>query len=92
MMKTKATDIGKVGGNTPVGAQIGDTSRSRVGGQMPPTQALPTMADQQPWLTVGGQAQMPSTQETSTLPMFNATGGNTDTGVGHSGDLGGAGA
>ena len=90
MIKTKGTDVGKVGGNHPAGGMITGTEKLRVGGQMPATQPLPTMADQQPWLTVGGDAKMPQTQETGTLPLFSQVGGNTDTGVGHSGDLGGA--
>lgn len=92
MMKTKATNMGKVGQNSPVGATVGDTSRQRVGGQMPSTEALPTMADQFPWLTAQGNVQMPNPQDSATLPIFSPTTGNTDTGVGHSGDLGGAGA
>lgn len=91
-MKTKATQAGKVGLNSPVGATVGDTSRSRVGGQIPSTAPLPTMSDMLPYLTAAPGVTMPVTQETGTLPMFNASAGNTDTGVGHSGDLGGAGA
>lgn len=90
MNKIKGTEAGKVGGNSPIGATVGDTSRSRAGGQMPSTAPLPTMADQQPWLTVGGSVTMPTTQETGTLPMFSATAGNTDTGASSSGDVGGA--
>lgn len=92
MMKSKATNMGKVGQNSPVGATVGDTSRQRVGGQMPSTEALPTMADQFPWLTAQAGAQMPNPQDTATLPIFSPAAGNTDTGVAHSGDLGGAGA
>ena len=91
-MKTKATQAGKVGGNYPAGAPIGDTSRSRVGGQMPNVAPLPGMGESLPWLTGNASASMPSTQATETLPIFNQVPGNTDTGVGHSGDLGGAGA
>lgn len=91
MIKTKA-DVGKVGGNFPAGAPLPDTSRTRVGGQMPATDALPTMADQFPWLTAGAANVAPpdSAQATETLPLFSPVGGNTDTGVAHSGDLGGA--
>lgn len=91
-MKTKGTDIGKVGGNYPRGAVMPDTSRERPRGEVPPTAALPTMGDQFPWLTAAPSASVPVTQETSTLPIFSPSAGNTDTGVGHSGDLGGAGA
>lgn len=92
-MKTKA-NMGKVGQNSPVGATVGDTSRTRVGGQMPGTAALPTMADQFPWLTATAAASSATdaAQDTQTLPIFSPTAGNTDAGVGHSGDLGGAGA
>lgn len=89
-MKTKATQSGKVGQNAPVGAVVGDTSRQRVGGQTPGTAALPTMADQQPWLTAAPAAQMPSPQDAASMTMFSPAGGSVDTGVTHSGDLGGA--
>lgn len=90
MMKTKGMDIGKVGGNHPAGAPIGDTSRARVGGTMPGTAALPTMADQQPWLTATPSVNMPNPQETDSLGLFSASAGYTDTGAASSGDVGGA--
>ena len=90
MMKTKGTDIGKVGGNSPAGGLIGDTSRSRPTGQMPSVGALPSQP--QSYMLLTPDAQVAGTQETSTLPMFSAASGYTDTGVGHSGDMGGAGA
>lgn len=90
MMKSKATDMGKVGQNHPVGAVIGDTSRQRVGGQIPATASLPTSP--LPWQMGTPSAQMPNPQDTATLPIFSPVAGNTDTGVSHSGDLGGAGA
>ena len=92
MIKTKATDAGKVGGNFPAPAALADTSRSRVGGQMPATAALPTMADQMPYLTAAtasvGTPDSGSTTEN--LPLFSAAGGFTDTGAQSTGDLGGA--
>ena len=90
MIKTKGTDAGKVGDNYPMGATLTGTEKTRVGGQMPATAPLPTMADQQPWLTVGGSANMPSTQDTQTLPLFSVATGNVDSGVSHTGDIGGA--
>jgi hypothetical protein len=42
--------------------------------------------------TSGPTTQMPNPTDTASLPMFNGTSGNIDSGVGHSGDLGGAGA
>lgn len=92
MIKTKATDVGKVGGNHPAGAPIGDTTRTRVGGTMPATAPLPTMADQQPWLTVGG-ASVPTPDSgpvAESLPLFSPTAGYIDTGAQSTGDLGGA--
>lgn len=92
MIKTKATQAGKVGGNHPAPAPLADTTRTRVGGQMPATDALPTMADQFPWLTAGAAsvATPDSAQATETLPLFNASTGYTDTGAQSTGDLGGA--
>ena len=92
MIKTKATDVGKVGGNHPAPAALADTTRTRVGGQMPATAPLPTMADQMPYLTaapatVGTPDSGPTTEG---LPLFNASTGFTDTGAQSSGDLGGA--
>ena len=90
MIKTKGTDAGKVGDNYPMGATVTGTEKTRVGGQMPATAPLPTMADQQPWLTVGGNANMPSTQDTATMPLFNVGAGFSDTGASSTGDVGGA--
>ena len=92
MIKTKAIDAGKVGGNHPAPAPLADTTRTRVGGTMPATAPLPTMADQQPWLTTQG-ASVPTPDSgtlTESLPLFNAAGGFTDTGAQSTGDLGGA--
>jgi len=91
MITTKGTNIGKPGGNSPM-TMPGDTSYQRVGGQIPAVDALPTMADQMPYLTATPSAKVPNTQDSATLPLFSPSAGNTDTGVGHSGDLGGAGA
>ena len=92
MIKTKATQAGKVGGNHPAGAPIGDTTRTRVGGQIPATDPLPTMADQFPWLTAAPASVSPpdSAQTAETLPLFNVSTGYTDTGAQSTGDLGGA--
>lgn len=92
MIKTKATDVGKVGGNSPAPAALADTSRSRPGGQMPATAALPTMADQMPYLTAAPAAvgRPDAGQTTDSLPLFSASTGFTDTGAQSSGDLGGA--
>lgn len=81
MIKTKATAAGKVGDNYPVGATVTGTEKTRVGGQMPATAPLPTMADQQPWLTAAPNAQVTVPQDSATLPMFNSTTGYTDTGA-----------
>lgn len=89
-MKTKGTDIGKVGGNHPAGAPIGDTSRSRVGGTIPATAPLPTMADQMPYLTATPSVNMPVTQNTDSLGILSPSAGYTDTGASSTGDLGGA--
>jgi hypothetical protein len=90
MMKTKGTDVGKVGGNHPAGATLTGTEKTRVGGQMPATAPLPTMADMLPHLTATPNAQVVVPQDSTTLPMFNGTQGYTDTGVTNTGDLGGA--
>lgn len=90
MIKTKATNAGKVGGNYPAGETITGTEKTRVGGQMPSTDPLPTMADQFPWLTATASAQTTTAQDTQTLSMFNPSAGYTDTGASSTGDLGGA--
>ena len=90
MIKTKATDVGKVGGNSPAPAALADTSRQRVGGTLPTASALPTMSDQPAYMLQTPNALASATTETSTLPMFSASAGYTDTGVQHVGDLGGA--
>lgn len=75
------------------GATLSGTERSRVGGQMPSVDPLPT-GQVLPYLTGVSAGSNPLTNGSDTmgLPIFNPQAGNTDTGVGHSGDLGGAGA
>ena len=90
MIKTKAMDAGKVGGNSPAPAALADTTRTRVGGTMPATAALPTMADQPAYMLQTPNAQMPATADTAALPLFSASAGYTDTGAQSTGDLGGA--
>mgnify|MGYP000193207923 CR=1 FL=1 len=92
MIKTKATDAGKVGGNYPTPAPLADTTRTRVGGTMPATAPLPTMADQMPYLTAApaSVATPDSGPVAESLPLFNASTGYTDTGAQSTGDLGGA--
>ena len=90
MIKTKGTDAGKAGGNYPAGAMLTGTERSRVGGQMPTTAALPTEADQPAYMNQTPNAQVTIPQDSATLPMYNESAGFTDTGVSNTGDLGGA--
>lgn len=91
MIKQKGTDIGKVGGNYPQGAVMPDTSRARPRGEVPSVQALPTIGESLPYLAMTAGVSMPNPADTSSLPILSPATGNTDTGVGHSGDLGGAG-
>ena len=90
MIKTKATDAGKVGGNYPAPAPLADTTRTRVGGQMPGTAPLPTMADSPAYMLQQPDAQVTQGAETGSLPLFNQVSGFTDTGAQSTGDLGGA--
>ena len=90
MIKTKATNAGKVGGNYPAGETITGTEKARVGGQMPGTAPLPTMADQVDYMLQTPNAQVTIPQDSATLPMFNPSAGYTDTGAQNTGDLGGA--
>ena len=90
MIKTKATAAGKVGDNYPAGATLTGTEKTRVGGQMPATAPLPTMADQPAYMNMTPNAQVVTPQDSATLPMFNGTSGYTDTGAQNTGDLGGA--
>lgn len=92
MIKTKGMEAGKVGNNYPAGATLTGTEKTRAGGQMPGTAALPTMADQDPWLTAApASVGRPDAGQTAeSLPLFSATAGFTDTGAQSTGDLGGA--
>jgi hypothetical protein len=90
MIKTKATNAGKVGDNYPAGATVTGTEKTRVGGQMPDTAALPTMADMPAYMNQTPNAQVTTPQDSATLPLFNVGAGFSDTGAQSSGDLGGA--
>lgn len=90
MIKTKATNAGKVGDNYPAGATLTGTEKTRVGGQMPGTAALPTMADMPAYMNQTPNAHVVTPQDSATLPLFNASAGYTDTGAQNTGDLGGA--
>jgi hypothetical protein len=74
------------------GATLTGTESSRVGGQMPSVDAIPS-TQTLPYLQGGQAGSNPLTNgaDSMGLPMFNPSTGNSDTGVGHSGDLGGAG-
>jgi len=91
MIKTKGMAAGKTGGNYPAGATLTGTEKTRVGGQMPTTAALPTMSDQPAYMGQAADAKVTVPQDTMTLPMFSEATGFTDTGVSHEGDMGGAG-
>ena len=81
MNKTKAMNAGKTGDNYPAGATLTGTEKTRVGGQMPQTAALPTMADQPAYMNQTPNAQVVTPQDSATLPMYNASAGYTDTGA-----------
>jgi hypothetical protein len=82
MNKTKATTAaGKNGQNFPAGATLTGTEQTRVGGQIPATAALPTMADQPAYMNQTPNPQVTVPQDTSTLPMFNETAGYSDSGA-----------
>ena len=80
MIKNKE-NVGKIGDNHPTGATVVGTEMTRVGGQIPATAALPTMADQPAYMLQTPNAQMPSPQDSATLPMFNPTTGYHDSGA-----------
>ena len=72
-------------------ATLTGTDRSRVGGQMPSVAALPA-GQTLPYLTGAPSVQSPLTNgsDTASLPMFNETGGNSDTGASFGTASGGA--
>jgi hypothetical protein len=66
--------------------------------RLPMTGSVPNMStptSYNPGYPVSGVASVPAPDaratDTQSLPMFNPSQGNSDSGVGHSGDLGGAG-
>ena len=81
MIKTKATAAGKVGDNYPMGATLTGTEKTRVGGQIPATAPLPTMADQPAYMNQTPDAHVVTPQDTATLPLFNVSTGYSDTGA-----------
>lgn len=85
MMKQKLVTI--------PGATLTGTESTRMGGQMPSVAALPS-TQVLPYLAGGAAGSNPLTNGSDSmgLPMFSPATGNSDSGVGHSGDLGGAGA
>lgn len=94
-MKTKEF-MGKVGGNFPAPQKAGpDMTATRQ--RTPPPGSVPSMGSvggANPGYPVSGpKGSNPLTNGSDSmgLPMFNAGNGNTDTGVGHQGDMGGAG-
>jgi len=87
MTKTKATAMGKVGGNSPAGTTLTGTDKNRVGGQIPAVGALPAQGSQFPGLAPGAPTlDMPNSQDSATLPMFNVSEGYSD-GAGHTGAM-----
>jgi hypothetical protein len=84
MNKTKATSMGKVGGNSPAGALLTGTDKTRVGGQIPSAGAIPADGSQFPYLAGAATLDMPNPQDSQTLPMYNVSAGHSD-GAGHSG-------
>jgi hypothetical protein len=81
MNKTKATPMGKVGGNSPAGATLVGTDKTRVGGQIPAVGALPAAGSQFPYLAGAATLDMPNPQAAETLPMFNVSTGFSDSGA-----------
>lgn len=70
---------------------IANTEVGATAGQLPSAGAQPTTFNPG-YPTTGLVPPMPNPTDTATLPIFSGTAGYSDTGVGHSGDLGGAGA
>lgn len=81
MIKTKGMEAGKVGSNYPAGATLTGTEKTRVGGEMPSTAPLPTMADQPAYMLQTPNAQVIVPQDSATLPLFSPSAGFTDTGA-----------
>ena len=85
MIKTKGMEAGKAGSNYPAGATLTGTEKTRVGGQMPATAALPTMADQVDYMLQTPNAQVTIPQDSASLPMFNVSTGYSDSGASSTG-------
>ena len=85
MIKTKGMEAGKAGSNYPAGATLTGTEKTRVGGQMPATAALPTMADQVDYMLQTPNAQVTTPQDSASLPMFNVSTGYSDSGASSTG-------
>jgi hypothetical protein len=75
------------------GSTVTGTEITRVGGTMPSVAAAQS-GQALPYLNGAPAGSNPLTNgsDSMSLPMFSPSTGNTDSGVGHSGDLGGAGA
>lgn len=84
-MKTKYAQ-----GAQRVSAAMGDTSKPPVSVKLPSAGALPTAADNRSYMYETPNAHVVAPQDSQSLPMFSTTAGNTDSGVSHQGDLGGA--
>jgi len=78
MNKTKATNMGKVGGNSPAGATLVGTEKMPVNGQIPKIGALPAAGSQFPYLAGAPTLDMPTPQDSQTLPMYNVSTGFSD--------------
>lgn len=68
----------------------GDTSRKMPSAKLPDAGPLPTAADNRSYMYETPNAHVVTPKDTEALPMFTPTRGNEDTGVSHSGDVGGA--
>jgi hypothetical protein len=84
MNKTKAMNAGKTGDNSPAGATLTGTEKTRVGGQMPAVAPLPN-AHYQPYMYETPNAHVVTPQDTASLPMFNPSTGFTDSGASSTG-------
>ena len=88
MNKTKATQMGKTGGNSPAGATLMGTDKTRVGGQIPSIGPLPAARSQFPYLAGAPTLDMPNPQDAMGLPMYNVSEGFAH-GAEHMGDMAG---